>query len=127
MLRSILCAALGELPNAVIEEMDESGETADTAAYLAAIARRIKEAKIDLVALLNTEEFRLGDFRHLLRRFPKMKILVICQDGRRGCLYKLDICQTPLDELALSSIFDALIKEETGDDASDGRRREKGR
>jgi hypothetical protein len=118
MLRSILCAALGKLPNAVIENMDVSGETADKTAYLAAITRKIEEAKIDLVAVLDSEEFRLSDFSNLLKRFRKPKILVIYQDGRHGCLYKLDIFQTQIEDLALSSIYDALNREETGNGAN---------
>jgi hypothetical protein len=115
MLRSILKAALGELPEAEIDEWDDYAQAAETGDEIEAIAEKIRESNADLAVFGSSSSCPVSKIKALLRRVQNIKVLVLDEQGRAGRLYYLCLRRICLRELSIGGIREALTEVDCGD------------
>ena len=103
MLRSIMTAALVEVPNVVIEEWG-----GDIEADIEDLFRRMRRSRTDVLILKHRNPRRSEDFQKYMHEFPGVKLLVIDEFGKSGCVYTLSMQQVYLNELTISVLVDSL-------------------
>jgi hypothetical protein len=71
------------------------------------ISHSAYEARADVVILSNTEAL-IDDFYEVLYRRPRLKILAISVDGRRGSLYELQPRVKAIGDISAESLIAAI-------------------
>ena len=103
MLRSIMAAALAEIPHVVIDEWiaDSEFDTED-------LFEKLLVSTPDVLVLRNRKPCDSTNFERYWNEFPRMKLLIIDEQGKSGCLYTLSVHQLFLNELTISVLVDVL-------------------
>ncbi len=112
MLRSILKAALGELPEAEVEELEEDVQAVAADDQVEVIAKKISETNADLAVIGSSGLYEASFVRDLLRKCQNIKVLMIDERGQVGCLYYLRLRKLWLRELSFGAIREALIEDD---------------
>jgi hypothetical protein len=85
-------------------DIDVAGEIAGHGGLLQEAAR----VQADFIVLGGTLASEDDDYRELLYGRPRMKILAITADGRRGFLHELQPRALALGEISSTSLIDAI-------------------
>jgi DNA-binding NarL/FixJ family response regulator len=83
-------------------------ELAGEAASRTRLAQAATRARADVVVLGKNESSGDDDYRDLLYRLPRLKVLAIAADGRRAFLHELQPRVVALGEVSPASLVDAI-------------------
>ena len=99
MLRSIIRGITADQPG--LEIVGEASQATEWSSL-------IREARPDVVIMEVTGAAGTDLARELLEEYPRVKVLGLSADGRRGVLHELRPHRVPLGELSPESLIEAI-------------------
>lgn len=115
----VLLADMPRMMRDIIRDITSSHKDIDVIAELAQRDELIEAAirtRADVVVVGKVTGSGQDEYRDLLRKRPRLKILAISADGRRGFLHELQPRVIPLGEVSPDSLIEAI----RGTSAADG-------
>lgn len=107
----VLLADMPRMMRDIIRDITSSHKDIDVIAELAHRDELTKTAirtRADVVVVGKAAGDGHEDYRDLLRKRPRLKILAISADGRRGFLHELQPRVVPLGEVSPDSLIEAI-------------------
>ncbi len=87
------------------DDIEVAGEVANGTSLVRAAAN----ARVDVVILGRSAGADTDDYEAILYSRPRLKILAITDDGRRGVLHEMAPHVVPLGELSPAGLIDAIL------------------
>jgi DNA-binding NarL/FixJ family response regulator len=116
----VLLAEIPRILTDIIKDITASHEDIDVIGERAGfddLTQTAIRTQADVVVVGKANGSGDDDYCELLRRRPRLKILAISADGRRGFLHELQPRVIPLGELSPNSLIDAIRGKSTSHNA----------